>query len=139
MSDIRLITIDESGVVNITADYMHIPLNDRDAAYQRVVIALMTTIGSMVDAPGWGGSLKKLVFSTRRINISETKNDVAAIIQSAASSLLESEPDGDYRVIDLTLKDVSRLDRGLAIRLNIVFNNASSSLITIPGVPDVVV
>ncbi len=131
MSDIRMIRCDENGVIEITAEYMDIPLTPLEAAIQRFVIALMTTQGTMVDASGWGGSLRLLLNSLRKINVSDTEKEFTRVLDATLLSLLDSEPDVDFRITDLTLKSLERKGRGYSVVIDIAFANAVNETVTI--------
>lgn len=132
MSDIRLIVFDQdTKEVKITADFMHLKMSPLEEAIQRVIIAIMTTAGTMVDASGWGGSAMLLINQLRKANIKDTEKEVTRMLDSALASLLDSEPDVDFRVIDLTLSSLERHGRGYSISISLDFANAVSERILI--------
>lgn len=132
MSDIRLILCNkETKEIEITADYMHIPLSPLEEAIQRVIIAIMTTSGTMVEASGWGGSARLLFNKLRRPDIKDTELSVTRVVDSALASLLDTEPDSDFAVTGLSVQSVERKERGYSVVLKIEFQNATSYTVVI--------
>lgn len=124
MKDIRLISIDDNGVVSWDLSQMDKPIDGLEAAIQRVMICLFNTPGTIIDAGAWGGGIKSLILSRRKPSKSDTIDFVGGIIQSTFSSLNSSEPNtDDYKIIDLQVKDVEYKDRGLIIDLDIFFES----------------
>ncbi len=139
MSDLRLISISSSGEVTLTPELMHIPLTPREEAIQRLVICLMNTPGTMIDAPGWGGGAKKLYLATRKASFADTKKQVEEVIHRTQVSLSRTEPiNSDYRIINLNIEDVVRKERGYNVILRVDFANAASENFSIPGKVNVI-
>lgn len=132
MSDIRLIMCDpDTNEITITAEFMHLSMSPLEEAIQRVIIAIMTTAGTMVDASGWGGSARVLFNKIRKVNLSDTEKEVTRMLDSALLSLLDSEPNVDFRVTNLTLKDLVRQGRGYSMTLGLQFANAVNETVVI--------
>jgi len=138
MSDLRLITVQEDGEVTFTPELMYVPLTDREAALQRVVLCLLNTPGTMVDAPGWGGGSLKLYLSPRKLSINDTKKDVEEVVHKAQMSLEKTERGGPYQITNLNVANVERLERGFRVLIRVDFAEAISQTISIPGNKDVV-
>lgn len=138
MKDIRLISIDKKGNVELTPELMHIPLTDREAAIQRIVICLINTPGTMVDAPYWGGGSLRLHMQNRK-KFTVPKEDVGNVIHSLNNSLEKTEvPGSPYSIKQVILIDISRdTSRGYSVKLRVDFEEAISEKITIPGMSDV--
>lgn len=133
-NDIRMITIDDDGVVSITSEMMDIPLSDKDAAIQRAVIALLNTSGSMADNPSFGGDGYKLYLAKRR-NLNDTKIEVSAIVKQSLASIKNTERSlkNRYRISNMSVFDISRTssDRGYNISIKLDFENEKSSFFNI--------
>lgn len=135
MSDLRLIKIQSDGEIEFTAAYMHQTISGREAAIQRYCICLLTTAGTMLDAPAWGGSGYKLYLAKRKKLLSDTEQQVAEVISATQSSLDRTEPQNDdYRIVGSNLIDVVRdLDRGYTVVVRLKYQNATDDEIRIPG------
>lgn len=126
-SDLRIIDIDENGSISLTGARMHIPLNDKEAAIQRAVIAILTTGGSMADDPGFGGSGYRLYLSNRR-NINETKIEAGGVISQAFQSMknYENKINTSYKISNMQLIGLERSDRGYNVVVQLDFSDAAS-------------
>lgn len=138
MSDIRLITIQDDGEVQLTPHRAHIPLTPKEEAVQRFIICLLNTPGTMVNAPGWGGGLQRLFLSTREASLKATKQRLNEIIQDTENSLVDTEPGGPYRIVNLNVSSVERVGRGIKASVRIDFADAFSTTVKIPGKSDVI-
>lgn len=137
MADLRLIDIDpETGEVTFVADRLDVPLTERESALQRVVVALMTTPGSMIEEPTWGGGARQLFLMTRPIRDTESRMRMAHVVRRAEESILESEDDnGEYTIVSVKFIDFARLPRGLSAELLVEFSGGQSELLTFPVRP----
>lgn len=134
MSDIRIIDIDyDSGRVTLTTDKMFVPLTEREAALQKIVVALLNTPGTMVEYPTWGGGTKRIFMKHRSVSRAETKNRIARIVQQAESSILDTEPGGrEYTITSLSMLGFERLNRGVSVQLLVQFLGATSERFDLP-------
>ncbi len=126
MSDLRMIRLTADKNVELDAGHMDVPLNPLEEAIQRIVVCLLTTPASMVDAVGWGGGGSRLFLSVRKANPEDTRQLLVQIIQATMESLRISEPATPYRVIDLQMLDFARTDRGLSVVVRVIFEEATS-------------
>lgn len=141
MSDLRIVNFKPSGEIELTASMMHVPLSPIEAAIQRFIICFFTTEGSIADNPSWGGSGKKLFLKIRR-NEQETKSRVSTLLKQTQQSLRTSEPDVDYRIVEVSLISIDRTssDRGYNINVRLGFANATPTDVIVPGeVADVII
>lgn len=130
MKTIKLIDIDDDGLVQLTGKNMDKYVTGRDAAVQRFVIALMNTPGTMVDDPTWGGGIKEVFLSTEYSEDKKLRTEVGEKIQNTLESLGKSRQQlEDYSIVDATLKNFERLDRGFSADIVLEFFNASSKRI----------
>lgn len=134
MMDLRMIDISDDGEVNITASKMHTPIKGREAAIQRATIAILTTAGTIVESPLWGGSATGLFMMSRESD-DETTRVASSVIEQARSSLIPGEPEGDtYQIIDMRM--VGSINRtsesGYSISVQIEYAGARSETIKIP-------
>lgn len=137
MKDIRLIKINTDNSVDIDASSMFVPLTPLEAAIQRIVLCLVTTQGTMIDAPGWGGDAYKALLKNRTARQEDIRNAATEIISKTQQSMLEFEPQGDpYRIIGLNVVDVEKLSRGWRVKVRVIFDNATSITVGIPNVID---
>lgn len=126
-SDLRIIDIDENGSISLTGAKMHVPLNDKEAAIQRAVIAILNTGGSMADDPGFGGSGYRLYLSNKR-NINETKIEAGGVISQAFQSMknYENKINTSYKISNMQLIGLERSDRGYNVVVQLDFSDAAS-------------
>lgn len=134
MKDLRLINIKDDGVIELTPWNLHEPIKGREAAIQRVVIGLITTPGTMMFAPSWGGGAYRL-FLSNRTSKKQVKHRVEAVIQHTKQSVLSSEPaEDDYRVTLIEFGGISfNNDRGFSVDIEIGFANSTAADISIPS------
>lgn len=134
MIDIRLIEIDESGTISLTSNKMHVPLTRREAAIQYVVLCLLNTPGTMVDAPSFGGGAGVLNTKMKK-SFSDTKDDVAEVVHNANLSIERIGPSfREFSIIAISLVDVVRLSgRGYNASIKLKYSSGSTENITVPG------
>lgn len=123
---IRLITLNDDKSITINARRIHVPMTAKERAIQRFLIALLTTPGTRVDASSFGGGLNELFLQKRRNNPNETRSYVAKKLAAAESSLIPYEPDEPFAITGVILNDVIRKKRGLAISIQLEFQEALS-------------
>lgn len=136
MKDLRLIKVNTDNSIDLDSSRMFVPLTPLEAALQRIVLCLITTQGTLVDAPGWGGEAYKALLKNRTSRIEDVQNAASQIISKTQQSMVDYEPKNDpYRVVGLNVVKVERGDRGWKVNVKVVFDNATS--ITV-GMPDVI-
>jgi hypothetical protein len=122
--DIRLIKIDD-GKVELVGDQMDVPLTSFEAAIQRIVLCLLNTRGTKMDAPGWGASAMKLV------NMKHDDQSYVDVISNVSSNILPKEDRSDpFGIEEIHLLSV---ERGRA-RIRVRFFNSVSNTVSLPNV-----
>lgn len=135
MKDLRLIRINSDNSVDIDASRMFSPLTPLEAAIQRIVICLVTTQGTLIDAPGWGGDAYKALLKNRTSRQEDIRNAATEIISKTQQSIVGYEPAGDpYRIVGLNVVDVEKMERGWRVKVRVIFDNATSITVGIPNV-----
>lgn len=133
MKDLRIIRLDGEKV-ELVGDGLDEPINGLEAAVQRIVVALLMTPGTVMDAPTWGGGAYRLFLKQHKNDI-DTKESAKSVVRQASRSLERSEPEDEtFAVTDLSLEDVDTSpDRGYDIVLRARFQNASAQSLKIPS------
>lgn len=133
MKDLRMIRVDDDGVIEFV-DTMDGFVEGREAAIQRLVLAMLMTPGTIVDAASYGGGIKRL-YLARRKDKKRTRESVKSVVVDTKLSLLPHEPDNTpYKITDITLQSVERLSgRGYSVSIGVDFSGASGQSITIPS------
>lgn len=135
MKDIRLITLNSDNSVDLDASKMFMPLTPLESAIQRIVLCLVTTQGTLVDAPGWGGDAYKALLKNRTSRQEDIRNAATEIISKTQQSLVSNEPIGDpYKIIGLSVVDVEKMNRGWRVKVRVIFESATSITVGIPNV-----
>lgn len=132
--DLRLISIDEAGNVQLDGSRMDIPLSPVEEAIQRIVLCLMNTSGTMIENPGWGGSGMKLLNRNRGYS-EDSRQAYSEVISNTLSSMLPNEdPSNPYAIVDLNLLDVTSSGRGSKCVVKVIFADATSKTVSLPNV-----
>jgi len=124
---IRLININDQGVVTLTDERLSEYVKGTEYAVQRFMIAFFNTPRTMVDDPSFGGGGKlqrgkKLIREESRIRAYDA-------VSRAAQSLLPLEEDviGDPRITGVTMIGWAPLARGSKISVRLDFDGSSST------------
>lgn len=128
---LRLVTLNSDNTISIDGSNVSTPMTAKDRAIQRFFIALLTTPGTRVDDPGYGGGLRDLFFSKRLKTLDETKSYIAKKIAATENSLLRYEPDEDFAITGVILEDVVRKSRGLSLFIRLEFQGAFAEKISL--------
>jgi hypothetical protein len=128
-NDLRIIDIDDAGSITLTGMKMHIPLNDKEAAIQRAVVALLNTGGSMADDPGFGGSGYRLYLANRK-SINETTIEAGGVVSQAFQSMknYENMIKNAYKISNMQMTRIERssTNRGYNVFIQLDFADANS-------------
>ncbi|MFB6374450.1 MAG: hypothetical protein ABEN55_15315 [Bradymonadaceae bacterium] len=134
MKDLRIIYVDDDNQVHLDPSGINEPIQGLEAAVQRIVVAILMTPGTVLDAPTWGGGAYRLVMAKHE-GPQQTEEKAKSVIRQASRSLEQSEPQGsDFTVTNLAFESIDTSpELGYNIIVRAEFANADAQQLYIPS------